>query len=361
MYAYVINLARSRDRRAEVTANLDRCGIDYEIVTAIDAQDFAFTDPRVAGKVAATFYDRFRPGEAGCALSHMGVYQKILADGLEWALVLEDDIIAPPELVAIVDAVAGCMEGAEVALLNFDSEEPVQVSRIGAICLPAARQLVAPVHARQPESAAAYVITREACARMTERAFPIQTKADDWAHFIQIGSIDRLRCVVPLVVRKQPGFRSTMGYYSDSSLKARVLAMIDRLGPGLVQRMVAYRRERIWRRYTRVQFVDDPRSLPPSSRRARSPLVIRRDPRIARALLSKPSRLAGGSSARSPGIVAGPADQLATPVFVRRGRKSWRRILIVLILAFIVLSAATAWLFVGPAQGMPAQVNAIVV
>jgi glycosyl transferase, family 25 len=267
MHAYVINLARSPERRAKVTANLDRCGVDYEIVTAIDAQEFGSGDLRAAGRVAAAFYHKFRPGEAGCALSHMSVYRKILADGLERALVLEDDIIAPPELAAIADAVGGCLDGAEVALLNFDSQEVVQVSRAGAIDLPATRQLVAPLHVRQPESGAAYVITREACARMTERAFPIQTKADDWAHFIQIGSIDRLRCVVPLAVRKHPGFGSTMGYYSHSSFKGRALALIDRLGLGLVQRVIAYRRERIWRRYTRVEFVDDPGPSLPSSRR----------------------------------------------------------------------------------------------
>lgn len=262
MHAYVINLVRSPERRAKITANLDRYGVDYEIVTAIDARDL---DP--AGKVAPIFYDKFRPGEAGCALSHMCVYRKILADGLEWALILEDDIIAPPELAAIADAVARCLEGAEVALLNFDSEEIVQVSRVGAIDLPATRQLVAPVHVRQPESGAAYIITREACTRMTERAFPIQTKADDWAHFIQIGGIDRLRCVVPLAVRKHPRSGSTIGYYSHSSFKARALGLIDRLGLGLVQSVVAYRRKRIWRRYTRVQFVDDPGSSLPSSHR----------------------------------------------------------------------------------------------
>lgn len=267
MHAYVINLARSPERRAKVTANLERCSVDYEIVTAIDAQDFDRTDPHAAGKVDPIFYDRFRPGEAGCALSHMSVYRKILAGGLESALVLEDDVIVPPELSAIADAVARCLEGAEVALLNFDSEEIVQVSRVGAIDLPATRQLVAPVHVRQPESGAAYIITREACTRMTERAFPIQTKADDWAHFIQVGGIDRLRCVVPLAVRKHPGFGSTMGYYSHSSFKAYALALINRSGLGLVQAVVAYRRKRIWRRYTRVEFVDDSSSSPPSSHR----------------------------------------------------------------------------------------------
>lgn len=262
MHAYVINLERSPERRAKITANLDRCGVDYEIVTAIDGRDL---DP--AGKIAPTFYNKVRPGEAGCALSHMIVYQKILADGLERALVLEDDIIVPPEFTLIVDAVAECLNGAEVALLTFDSEEVIQVSRIGAINLPETRQLVSPVHVRQPRSTAAYVITREACARMSERAFPIQAKADEWAHFIETGSIDRLRCVVPLAARKDPSFGSTLDYYSHSSVKARALALIDRLGLGLVQRVVTYRRERIWRRYRRVEFVDDSVASLPASRR----------------------------------------------------------------------------------------------
>jgi glycosyl transferase family 25 len=261
MHAYVINLERSPERRAKVTANLDRCGVDYEIVTAVDGRDLD-----AAGKVIPGYLDKFRLGEAGCALSHIIVYRKIIADGLDCALVLEDDIIVPPELTTIAAAVAKCLHGAEVALLNFDSEEIVQVSRVGTIDLPATRQLVSPVDVRQPSSTAAYVITREACARMIERAFPIETTADDWAHFIQAGSIERLRCVVPLAVRKDPGFGSTLDYYSNTSLKARILALIDRLGLGLVQRVVTYRRARIWRRYTRVEFVDDPGSSLRSSR-----------------------------------------------------------------------------------------------
>jgi glycosyl transferase family 25 len=261
MHAYVINLERSAERRAKVTANLDRYGVDYEIVTAVDGRDL---DP--AGKVAPGFFDKFSPGEAGCALSHMAVYRKVLADGRECALVLEDDIIVPPELTAIANGIAKCLEGAEVALLNFDSAEVVQVSRIGAIDLPATRQLVRPVDVRQPSSTAAYVITREACARMIERAFPVQTTADDWANFIQVGGIERLRCVVPLAVRKDPAFGSTLDYYSSTSFKARILALIDWLGLGLVQRVVTYRRARIWRRYTRVEFVEEARPSVPSSR-----------------------------------------------------------------------------------------------
>src|SRR5262245_29402166 len=160
MHAYIINLARSSERRAKITAMMDKYGIDYEIVNAIDAQDHDF-NAFSADTVVSAFYDKFRPGEAACALSHMSVYREILADGLDWGLVLEDDIVVPPELMRIANAVAACLAGAEVALLNFDSEEVVRVSRVGAVDLPSARQLVTPVDARQPASGAAYVIRSE--------------------------------------------------------------------------------------------------------------------------------------------------------------------------------------------------------
>jgi hypothetical protein len=50
----------------------------------------------------------------------------------------------------------------------------------------------------------------------------------------------------------------------------------------------------------------------------------------------------------------------AVLAFIRRGCKRSRRVLIALAVALIALSAATARLFVWPAEGMPAHVSAIV-
>jgi len=259
MHAYVVNLARSADRRTSIVAALERAGQDYEIFTGVDGQALDFSDPAVRGELAPGFLASFRPGEAGCALSHINVYRKILADGRDRALVLEDDVIVPPELPGLADAIGSCLQGAEAALLCFDSnaDEDVLLSRRDAVALPSGRQLVFPLEVGQLQSTAGYVITREACERMVKLAVPVQTKADGWGLFRQIGALDQVRCVVPLGVHKDPWFGSTIGYNADTSLKARALALIDRFDPGMVKRAVAYRRERIHRRHTRVKFVDD--------------------------------------------------------------------------------------------------------
>ncbi len=58
------------------------------------------------------------PGTA-CVLSHFHTYQKILEDGRDRALVLEDDVVLPTDLGDLVDEVAHHLTGAEVALLDY--------------------------------------------------------------------------------------------------------------------------------------------------------------------------------------------------------------------------------------------------
>ena len=189
-------------------------------------------------------------------MSHLSAYREVLDANLPWALIMEDDVTIPADLRLITEAVAAQATGAEVALLNFDSDQVCQVTRRGAADLPSGRTLVLPVDVHVPVSAAAYVITREACQRITEGALPIRAKIDDWGHVHDEGMIDRLRCVVPLAVVKDPSFRSTIGYYADDSIKARTLKFASRLNLQVLERAVARRRERIWRKYTRVEFVD---------------------------------------------------------------------------------------------------------
>src|SRR5437763_11327302 len=105
MRAYVINLARSADRRAHITAELSKTGLDYQIVPGVDGlelemHDTALIDPVLLAKNA------FPAGSAGCSLSHLRVFQQVLRDGADHALVLEDDVNLPKDLGALVDAVA---------------------------------------------------------------------------------------------------------------------------------------------------------------------------------------------------------------------------------------------------------------
>jgi glycosyl transferase, family 25 len=259
MYAYVINLANSFDRRAHITAELEKACLDYEFVTAVDGRgldlhDHATIGPSFLANVTCA------AGTAGCALSHLDVYRRIIDDGLDMALVLEDDVILPADLGSLADAVGKHLVGAEVALLSFDSRNPPgKMSREGLIQLPSARQLVLPIDIWQPLSGAAFIITREACERMIERALPLRAGADEWYFYYREGILDRVRCVVPVSVYKNLKLPSTIGSYTlGDSLFGRLAAPLLRRQIPLLHQLRSYRLERIYRSFWRTEFAETP-------------------------------------------------------------------------------------------------------
>ena len=84
-----------------MAAQLGRAGVSYEIVEAVDGRTLDLSD---AGLVHPAADSSFSRGVFGCVLSHLQVYTKMLADGLGSALVLEDDVILPPDIDALAEA-----------------------------------------------------------------------------------------------------------------------------------------------------------------------------------------------------------------------------------------------------------------
>jgi glycosyl transferase, family 25 len=254
---YVINLTSSTDRRASITSQLGAHGIDFTFVEAVDGRELDMTDPEVIASISEDT-TALRPTVAACAMSHLNAYCQMIAEGSDAALVMEDDVQVPADLEVLAAEVATKLSGAEVALLNFESPQPVTFTRQEGVTLSCGRRLLSPTDVRQPVSGAAYVITREACERISQGQRPIRVKSDDWAHYYDEGMLDMLRCVVPMPVAKDPRFESTMGYNRDGGLKARLLGVITRYGPNFLQTVVARRRQRKWRVYNRVVFLDEP-------------------------------------------------------------------------------------------------------
>lgn len=264
MYAYVINLARSTDRRTHITAELKKTGIKYEIITAVDGRDLDLDDRAVIDPAMFTM-TQFPSGAVGAALSHLSVYEKVIADELDGALVLEDDVTLPADLESLADAVAAQLSGAEVALLSVDSFDTSRMSREGSVRLPSSRRLALPIDITQLRSGGAYIITREACERMAKFVLPVRVNADDWWFFYREGALDRVRCVVPLSVHKTAKLTSTMGSYSlGNGIKGRLAwALVSRKIP-LLHQVLVYRRQRIYRQWGRSELVDMPFKEKPS-------------------------------------------------------------------------------------------------
>lgn len=264
MRVFVINLARSPERREHITAELQKTGLDHEIVTAVDGRDLNLDDRTIIAPELLAKND-FPAGTAGCALSHLRVYRKIIADGWDKALVLEDDVRLPADLASVVESVSPHLTGAEVVLLNYGSPGVCKMGREGSVALAHSRLLALPLDLTHLVNAAAYVITREACERMVEGVLPLRANADDWRFFYDEGILDRVRCVLPMPVNKTAEFESTIGLYSlGAGVGSRLVAPLVRHRIPLLHQAILYRRQRILRQWGRSEVVDAPFRQKPS-------------------------------------------------------------------------------------------------
>lgn len=264
MHAYVINLARSPERRAHITAGLEKTGLDFEIITGVDGRDLDLDDrTTIAPELLAK--NDFAAGTAGCALSHLRAYRKIIADGHDFALILEDDVTVPADLGSIVDQITPHMTGAEVVLLNYGSKDGPRLGREGSIPLSPSSVLALPIDVNDLVNTAAYIVTRAACERLSQHLVPLRANADDWGFLYQEGYLERIRCVHPLAVTKSAAFESTIGLYSlGSGAVSRLAGTLLRRRIPLLHSVVLRRRQRILRRWERSEVVDNPFTLRPS-------------------------------------------------------------------------------------------------
>ena len=108
MKTFVISLSRSNDRRQHIQNQLDKLGIKFEIIEAVDGSKLAASTIHDFKAIRKTAYpDGIKQswdvpeGVIGCSLSHLKVYQEIVNRKIELSVVLEDDATPTKELLAI--------------------------------------------------------------------------------------------------------------------------------------------------------------------------------------------------------------------------------------------------------------------
>lgn len=242
-----------------MTAELKKAGMAYEFVPAFDGRDLDLNDPSMVDPVLLA-KSPFPANHGATVISHIRCYERMIAAGLDAALVLEDDVLLPPDVDSLADSVGVQLTGAEVGLLSFGSRDPLKVGSDGAVPVAGGRVLAFPIDGRQLVSAGAYVITREGCERMMKSLLPLRTCADEWAYFFREGYLDRVRCVVPLSVRSAAKLTSTQGSYvlANGGLKQRLLWPIVKLELPVLHQILTYRRQRIQDRFAQWEIVDIP-------------------------------------------------------------------------------------------------------
>lgn len=91
MKVFVIHYTKLTERRAHIEGQLARYGFDVEFMTAHDKEDLGQSD-------LALFRDGvMSPAEMSVVRKHLACYERMCEDGLEHALILEDDATLEPD------------------------------------------------------------------------------------------------------------------------------------------------------------------------------------------------------------------------------------------------------------------------
>lgn len=103
---YVINLPRDTARREIMQARLEKAGVPFEFVEAVNGQDLKpeemdFYDAR---KRRRYFGRDMLAGELGCLLSHLKIFKKMDRENIPYAVVLEDDVIFEDDFADVLRA-----------------------------------------------------------------------------------------------------------------------------------------------------------------------------------------------------------------------------------------------------------------
>ncbi|GAA4335162.1 glycosyltransferase family 25 protein [Pigmentiphaga soli] len=201
MHVYVISLADAAARRGDIVRQLEAAGLPFTIFDAVDGRALGADELARCydGDAARRQYRDMSRGEIGCALSHLGVYRRLLEEGRPWALVLEDDAQLGERLPAVLRALEDALDAGrpDVTLLTHVDK----YTRHGARRLDQTHRLVR----RYGDwwLAHGYVVTRAAAQRMLEALRPVRTAADSWARFERQGIV-ALRAVVPYCIGLSP-------------------------------------------------------------------------------------------------------------------------------------------------------------
>lgn len=125
---FVINLARSPDRWARVTAQLANRGLGCVRIEAVDAT-LLTADELLAASPSplnrTLYHKELTPGEIACYLSHRRAWQEIVARGLGGAVVLEDDVLLGRDFTAALAELERIPLAWDVIKLGSRSTKPL--------------------------------------------------------------------------------------------------------------------------------------------------------------------------------------------------------------------------------------------
>lgn len=179
---FIINLDRSVERYQHALAQLAAWpDLPIERISAADGRVLSDAELNQYYSLSLNqqhYHKLLKPGEKGCYISHIWCWQQIVAQQLDFALILEDDFIVQCNLPALLDEVAKLKEQWHYIKLAMPNKaQPVmQQQQLGAgFCL---------VHYKKhPVSTVAQFVSSAGAQLLLQKAVPFFRPVDVMLQF----------------------------------------------------------------------------------------------------------------------------------------------------------------------------------
>ena len=123
---FIINLATDVDKRKHMEALCKANNIEGRFIDAVYGKKLSIEETqRVYDKQLAIKEcgRELTLGEIGCTLSHLAIYQAMLDENIQQAVVLEDDVLLAPQFLELIGNVSSFPTDYELMLLGYYADE----------------------------------------------------------------------------------------------------------------------------------------------------------------------------------------------------------------------------------------------
>jgi len=217
MKIFVINLPDSVNRRESISKQLAKTSLAWEFFPAFDGRSMSKSERDIiydSSRARMNVGREMSSGEIGCAMSHRLVYKKMIKDGIDQAIVLEDDVILRDGFENLANALSINSPHKSVIKLETDFDK-LPCSIWGKVNIDAARAIKKPV-TKKYFLAAGYWLDNAAAHALYEHSDKIIDVSDHWDYYRKKTGV-KIRILSPGIVSQDRGVKSDIWKYESVS------------------------------------------------------------------------------------------------------------------------------------------------
>lgn len=172
---WIINLKRDTEKLVFMQTQMQRLGVDYRVIEAIDGRSLGEDQMAPYSKKISVrdFGRELTAGEIGCALTHIRIWNLMVEEGLDEVLILEDDVHIGIGLIEVLKHRDRLPK--DYQQINFSTR--AKQRPFGCIISDIYR---ASNHQETPYSAEAYLINRSGAQKLLELVDPLYMPIDNF-------------------------------------------------------------------------------------------------------------------------------------------------------------------------------------